>query len=149
VCAHTVCLFDLTNTTKYLQPPPPAGSPDGFRYRQEELAILGKPAADADVVQSYVDQATGADSPILKYLSRGVIAVRFGEVLFCHGGLNDVNMGWLPPRSAQAQAQAAAAGGEGKSANVDVKPGVAGGEVCEDFMDWIDELNRRCAEEVR
>ena len=46
------------------------GSPGGFEYRKEELNILGKSNSDDDVVQSYIDQCTGADSPILKYLAR-------------------------------------------------------------------------------
>lgn len=115
------------------------GSPDGFRYRKEELGVLGKPNSDEDVVQSYLDQARGADSPIMKYLSRGVVGVIFGDVLYCHGGLNETNMGWLPPNRFPVA--------EGKE-SVTVRPGPIGGEICDDFVEWLNELNRRVRTDV-
>jgi len=117
------------------------GSPGGFDYRKNELAILGKPNADEDVVQSYLDQVDGPYSPLMKYLQRAVIAVNFGEVLFCHGGLNANNFGWLPPRPPNANA-------EDMPADLKLTPASAGGEMCDDVHAWITESNRRAKEEV-
>jgi hypothetical protein len=116
------------------------GSPGGFEYRKEELNILGKSNSDDDVVQSYIDQCTGADSPILKYLARGVISIIIGNVLFCHGGLNEVNMGWLPPTPIMSS-------DEGKN-DITTRPGPIGGDICDDFISWTEELNRRCKADV-
>jgi len=117
------------------------GSPGGFDYRKAELAILGKPNADEDVVQSYLDQVDGPYSPLMKYLQRAVIAVNFGEVLFCHGGLNANNFGWLPPRHPNANP-------EDVPSDLKLTPGSAGGEMCDDVHAWIQESNRRAREEI-
>lgn len=117
------------------------GSPGGFEYRKAELAILGKPNSDEDVVQSYLDQVDGPASPLMKYLSHAVIAVNFGDVLFCHGGLNANNFGWLPPRHPAANA-------EDMPSDLKLTPGPSGGERCEDVHAWIKESNRRAHEEV-
>jgi hypothetical protein len=135
------------------------GAPGAFEYRRHELSALGKSSRDEDVVNSYIEQVADENSPMLKFLLRGVVAARFADVLFCHGGLNEVNFGWLPPRATNASntseatagaaaASAYASGAEAKTADISLKPGSSGGDICEDFEDWIAECNRRAREEV-
>ena len=105
----------------------------GFEKRQEELQILGRPASDDDVVESFIELVTG-DGLLLKYLIHGKIAINFGNVLFCHGGINKGNIGWLPPRT---PAEYRAVQDEGKTADAVLRPGAIGGQMCDDVIDWI------------
>ncbi len=117
-------------------------SPSGFKYRQEELRILGKPHTDEDVVKSYLEQIDGPKSPLMRYLLHAVVAVHFGDVLFCHGGINSSNLSWLPPRSPHLQCQGS------QQSSVFLTPGPSGGELCNNIHDWIEEANRRAKEEL-
>ena len=149
--------------------------------------------SDNDIVQSYIDQIDTVDSPMSKYLLRGVIAVHFGDVLFCHGGLNENNFGWLHPTyqgtvSSSASSSVIVASktvttsktgggsaGSGRSnrdhRNVSysgistntagsrdrdedvttklvLRQGTSGGEICDNFKQWIQESNKRAKDEV-
>ena len=75
------------------------GSPVAFESRREELIELGKPATDEHVLQSFLDYAnpSSPEGPLVTYLKHGVIAKRYGDILFVHGAIHGYNIGWVPP----------------------------------------------------
>jgi hypothetical protein len=75
------------------------GSPIAFESRREELAVLGKPTSDQDVLESFLDyiKPNAPEGPLVTLLKHGVIAKRYGDILFLHGAIHGYNIGWVPP----------------------------------------------------
>jgi hypothetical protein len=114
------------------------GAPLAFEGRRKELEILGKPTTDEDVVQSFFDLLTPEGS-LMKYMKYGKIAVSFGDTLFCHGGINGTNLGWIPPKTPTAPTSVNASS---------FGAGDFGGQTCDNVGMWISELNQFVKEEV-
>lgn len=111
------------------------GSPGGFNYRKDELAIMKRPNDDEDVVESFFDLLV-PEGTLMKYMKYGKISVAIGDTLFCHGGINGNNMGWVPPKAPNS-----------KNTPPGV-PGALGGTVVEDLREWLDALNDHVNTEV-
>ena len=78
---------------------------------------------------------------MLQYSSMkyGKIAVNFGDTLFCHGGINGSNLGWIPPKTPTAPASVNSSS---------FAAGNFGGQTCDNVSMWISELNQFVKEEV-
>lgn len=112
------------------------GSPGGFNYRRDELAAMGRPHGDEDVVESFFDLLV-PEGKLMKYLKYGKISVAIGDALFCHGGINGNNIGWVPPRGPKATTHAAG------------EPAALGGTKVTDFKEWLNVLNEHVEDEVK
>lgn len=112
------------------------GSPGAFEYRREELALLGMPHSDEDVVNHYrnwvAPGTTDAEGNVnnrgelLRFLEHGKIAVILGDTLYVHGALKPINIGWVPPDR----------GGDPQ------------GSVVQDLREWVDRMNEFHSHEV-
>lgn len=73
-----------------------------FNTRRHELALLGLPATDEAVVDSYRDSVDPShpDCWMLDFLRVGQLAVILGDALFIHGGLYDDCLGRVPEETA-------------------------------------------------
>ena len=111
------------------------GSPMGFEYRKEELAILKRPNDDEDVVESFFDLLV-PDGTLMKYMKYGKISVAIGDVLFCHGGINSNNIGWVPPKAPNSKDSSPGT------------PGALGGTTVEDLREWLNAVNDLVSTEV-
>ena len=105
-----------------------------------------------------------AQSLLAKYLLYGKAMHRMGDTLFVHGGLNEYNIGWVPPPSPferkPVEGSAAIAEYKNNNHNKEEGSGVCG--VVEDdfivalggerrdirssgqFDSWVEEINGRC-----
>lgn len=71
------------------------GAPDGFELRRRELAARGEPAADPDVVASYLAEL-GPAGEFRRLVHRSTLLARRGNSVFAHAGLTDENIGVVP-----------------------------------------------------
>lgn len=77
------------------------GAPDAFELRRRELAGRGRPAGDEDVAASYLAELR-AGGAFRALLERSQLLARIGSTLFCHAGLTDENVGFVPGQAARA-----------------------------------------------
>lgn len=71
------------------------GAPHTLQYRVNELTRLGLPNDLAAASESFVDWVKpGGD--LAEYIRYGSLALRIGNVLFCHGGINYRNICSMP-----------------------------------------------------
>ena len=73
------------------------GAPKAFEYRREELSLMNEnhKISDTDVVKSFLKEISRGGS-LRKLLEFGKLGVIMGNTLFVHGGVHNVNYGWLP-----------------------------------------------------
>lgn len=81
------------------------GSPYAFEYRRQELQNTGLPHSDAAVADSFRTVAApegpgGQEGLVLRYLTLAEVAVVVNDILFTHGAIQDLNMGWVRLRCA-------------------------------------------------
>eukprot|EP00981_Chlorochromonas_danica_P007066 scaffold1537_cov162-Ochromonas_danica.AAC.24 len=75
------------------------GAPQAFEFRRRELEqLLGHPASDEEVSNSFLDMIRPSPKPglLLQYLKQAQVALLLGDTLFLHGALHDYNRGWVP-----------------------------------------------------
>lgn len=109
------------------------GCPKTFEFRRQELEILqlgdsrqqhGKTITDDQVVNSFVDEADRGS--LREYLDHAQVAAAIGNTLFVHGCVDASTIRFVPSR-------------QSKFENPPSKP--EAGMMCENFSDWVDELN--------
>lgn len=100
-------LAAIARAAEGVEPPEAAAAVADALERLQLDARPAEPAAesitDEVVVQSFqqqVDPTADSDSAFhLEYLRLGQLAHVWGDVLFVHGGVTAVNMGWVPGRT--------------------------------------------------
>jgi ribonucleotide monophosphatase NagD (HAD superfamily) len=69
-----------------------------FGLRKQEIGLLKGRANDQDAVDSFRDSVDpdGADPFMLNLIRVGHLALIIGDTFFCHGGLDDTALGYVP-----------------------------------------------------
>lgn len=71
------------------------GAADAFAMRQRELAATAQPAADEDVVTSFIADVE-PDGAMWRYLTLAQLALALDDTLIVHGGISDDSLGRVP-----------------------------------------------------
>jgi hypothetical protein len=73
------------------------GAGIAFESRRSELKLVGLPAEDEDVLNSYLLLLQPSTGLLWRFLSEAKIALLLGNNLFVHGALHEHSLGWVPP----------------------------------------------------
>lgn len=73
------------------------GAGIAFESRRSELKLMGLPAEDEDVLNSYLLLLQPSTGLLWRFLSEAKIALLLGNNLFVHGALHEHSLGWVPP----------------------------------------------------
>jgi hypothetical protein len=116
------------------------GSPIAFESRRAELRLLGMPATDEDVFNSFLSILQPGTGLLWRFLSLGRISLLLGDNLFVHGALHDHNIGWLPPSYDYCSSI------ESDNTNNNITTETEGegeiGTVVDDPLEWDEKINR-------
>lgn len=100
-CEEQKLEMNLVNKLKWMLQYTMGSQDTTFGTRKYELALLGLPHSDADVVESYRSSVDprGRDPWMLEFLLHGRIAAILGDTLFVHAGVQDESYGVVPGRA--------------------------------------------------